>query len=138
MVLNAENMHTKVNEIFEDVFIEDGPDEDKVTVRGLTAIFAFSKKKLESHRGEVKELLDMLSPNFKMSVGGGWSFMKMPFTLYDEQWGEQPAAQKLLVVAIGLRMMAYLTKPDLWIIFPGSVPYVCIIDKESEGLYYGD
>ncbi len=103
----------------------DESDPDAVFVEGLTSKFVFSREKLEAHRDEYIQLAQgYLSDGFKKTGGGGCSFLALPFDKNDEQQCEQPTAQEFLVLGIGLGLAEYCMPRELWMIFPGGMPYV--------------
>lgn len=126
--MKADEMAGKVRKIFIDsLFRENEDTKNYVEAEGLITKVGFHPERLESHRAEVIELLEMLPDTFRKDGGGGWSFVKMPFTKDGEQWGEQKNADELLMLAIGLGLMQYLTTRDLWPHLPGGMPYVIIL-----------
>lgn len=134
MELNANN----VRSVFMDCLYTskeeyDNNPESGIRIEGITSIFILNKDKLEKHRNEIISMLDQLPPAFRASEitngGGGWSFIQMPFKGKDndnlDQWGEQPNAQELMLLGMGIGVMAYLIKDrEIWRIMPGGVPYI--------------
>ena len=126
--MKADEMAGKVRKIFIDsLFRENEDTKNYVEAEGLLTKIGFHPERLESHRDEVIELLEMLPDTFRKDGGGGWSFIKMPFTKDGEQWGEHKNADELLMLAVGLGLMQYLTTRDLWPYLPGGMPYVIIL-----------
>jgi hypothetical protein len=100
--------------------------KDAVVVQGIRLTFGFHKKRLESHREELRDMLSQLPEEF--ITGGGWSFLNLCMTKAGEHWAEHPAMEKLLVLSMGLELMAYcLPDRELWQIFPGGMPYVVVL-----------
>jgi hypothetical protein len=104
--------------------------EGAVYVEGIMNPYGFHPERLESHREEVRGMLDQLNPAFRASVGGGWHFTQMPFTVEGEHWGEHPNCEQLMVLAIGLGLMQYLLPREMWSATAG-VPYLVYMDKEQ-------
>jgi len=108
------------------------PPEDAVIVQGLVRTFAFHPGRLENQRGAVRDLLFNLPRTLMKSVGGGCSFLNMPFDKDGNQWGKQPTAEALLVLGIGLGLAEYCAPRAVWKALPGGVPYIAIIDEPVE------
>lgn len=132
----------KIHEIFLDCLPKEhgGPDDPKpcIFVEGLQQVFAFDPQKIEMHLTEIKEMLDDLDPEFHEENGGGMSFLKMPFTKDDKQWGEQFSARELMELSIAMGYMQYLMPREFWAALPGGVPYVVILKdrKEKEAMSF--
>jgi len=103
--------------------------KDAVTAQGIMRGFGFHKGRLESHREEVKAILDQMPLNFfsKAQGGGeGWSFLQLCMTRDDEQWGEHPSMEELVCLGIGLNMVQFLLPREMWRGLPGGMPYLMI------------
>lgn len=110
----------------------DKPPEDFVVVKGILRTFALHRGRLENIRGTVKEILLNLPRTFMKSVGGGHSFLDMPSDKEGNRWGEQPTAEALLVLGIGLGLAEYCAPRSMWGSLPGRVPYIAVIDAPEE------
>lgn len=107
--------------------VPDGvPPADAIVAESLMNKFAFNPIRLESHRQDVKDMLSELPDAFFEGKGGGWSFLNLPFTKDDRQWGEQYNADALLALGVGLGIMWAQMPREMWKIFPGGVPYIGI------------
>lgn len=73
-------------------------------------------------------MLSELPDQFMLSKGGGWSFLNVPFTKDEKFWGEQPDAECLICLGIGLNLAQFQLPRFLWAAFPGGVPYVTVLD----------
>lgn len=124
-----ENIAEKVNAIAKDCFpnddeLENGWPSDAVLVDGIVAKFGFHPGRLESHRQEVKEIIDLMPRQFRAGTGGGWSFLNLCLTEAGEQWGEHSDMELLVVLAIGLGLGKFQMPRELWSVLPGGMPYV--------------
>lgn len=111
-------------------------DTRVLCVEGLSTNFVLDPEKVDKHADEIKALLDQLNDNFKVSVGGGFSFLSMPFDKNNVQWGEQISAQELMVLGIAAGYMHYLLPREAWPVLPGGVPYLVIFDERQEPEYH--
>lgn len=122
-----------VQNVFIDcLFNEDENTDDMIKVEGIINIFGFHPKRLESHRDDVMSMLKQLPEEFMASTGGGWSFLNACMRKDGVQWtGLHRSQEQLFVLGIGLGIAEYLLSRDMWKLFPGSVPYVRVNDKED-------
>jgi len=103
------------------------PKQGYIPGNGITIKVAFHPARLESHREEVKSILEQLNRNFFVDGGGGWSFLNLPFDKDGNQWGEHDTAQQLMILGIALGMITYLIgMRESWGALPGGVPYIVI------------
>lgn len=107
----------------------EAPVELAVSVECITSTFVFHKTRLEALKPQVQVLLDQLHKNFRMSIGGGWSFDNLSMTGPHSEdgervWGEQINAQALMAMAMGLDLMVIVTPKWMWDSMPGGVPYL--------------
>lgn len=136
-IISTETVGTLVRAIFSDSLFTDAetrgfPVDPKpsdapagsVIVEGIMATYAFHAQRLESHRSEVKEILEFMDPSFRQDVGGGYSFLALPFDRTGGQWGEHRNCEQLIVLAMGLGLAKYCLPRSLWSALPGSMPYV--------------
>lgn len=112
--------------LFPENYMELPMDTKCIMVEGITRTFGFKADKIEEHVSEIKALLDELQPEFHEEIGGGYTFMSMPFDKNGTQWGEQINAQELMVLGIAAGWAKYLMPRPLWVAFPGGVPYIMI------------
>ncbi len=119
--------------LFRDEELVDGEaPEGAVIVEGVLTTFGFHPDRLETHREEVRDWLGQLPDTFQQDKGGGWSFLQVPFTKDDHQWGEHRDAQNLLVLGEGLGMVKnQMPMRELWAALPGGMPYY-VFDLEKE------
>lgn len=98
---------------------------DAVQVDGIMSNFALNKAKLESHRKEIESLLPLIPNEFKVSGGGGMSFLNLCYDVNNHQWTSfHLVMEQLLVLAIGLGLATILLPRPFWSALPGGMPYV--------------
>lgn len=123
-VLTSDN----VNKTFMDC-LSDNADE-VVVVEGVVHTVSFDKEKLESHREEVRAMLDELTPEFRKSVGGGWSFLNACLNKDGEQWtGLHLIMEQLFQLGEGLGLIVCQMPRNMWDILPGGMPYYVYEDE---------
>lgn len=98
--------------------------EPRVEVEGITNKFGFHPDRLRSHKEEIKAMLEQLPDDFKISHGGGMTFLNACMTKSGEQWGEHRDMEMLFCLAIGVGLAEWLLPRDTWEALPGSMPYV--------------
>jgi hypothetical protein len=130
MELTAEN----VNKIFLDCLFKEKPlkeGTEYIPVVGVANMVGFIPDKVKEHSLEIKELLDQLHENFNESVGGGWSFLKAPFTKDDVQWGEHRNADELLMLGLASGCVQYqIEDRNMWALLPGNMPYFMVLNNQ--------
>lgn len=101
-------------------------DLPPVYVTGIVLNVGFHPKRLEEARENVKNLIaQIVRDEFFKSKGAGWSFMCLCEDRQGSQWANQHrTAEQLLLMAIGLEEAGYCAPKEMWVMFPGSVPYV--------------
>ena len=104
---------------------------DYVHVEGIVNNYGFHPGRLESHRDEVKAMLEDLPENFRASVGGGWSFLQMCVDKEEHQWtGMHKSMEELCCLAIGLGLGQWALPREYWELLYGGMPYFTYLDKE--------
>lgn len=128
MELTADNVEAVVKDC---LFNED--EDTSALVRGDTVqgIFGFHPERLESHREEVKSMLEQLHDNFRASKGGGWSFLNMCERADGVHWGKHRSCALLIALGDALKLTSFPMPRELWPVLPGGVPYVIYNDKEN-------
>ena len=114
--------------LFRDEEIVDGqPTTEPVVVEGITLRIGFHKERLESHRTEVRAMLDQLPETFHEETGGGWSFLNACDTRDGEQWtGLHSQMEKLFALGMGLGIVECQMPREMWGILPGGMPYYVV------------
>ena len=105
--------------------------KDAVMVKGIVRNFGFHPGRLESHREEVKAILNQMKPEFHANQGGGWSFLNLCEDKDGNLWAEHPTMEELIVLAMGLGMARYCLPREAWEVLPGGVPYI-VFDTEGK------
>ncbi len=125
MKLTTKNVETIfLNSMFSDNEIVDGiiPD-DAIKVEGITMNVGFKSTNLEAYRDDVKNMLLELPEPFFKETGGGWSFLNAIETKDGEQWAEHRNLEQLVLLGIGLGYVTFLMPRNMWVMFPGGMPY---------------
>lgn len=116
--------------LFKDEEIIDGkPCISPINVNGIISNVGFHSERLESHRAEIKEMLDNLPIEFQPSSkggGGGMTFLNMCVDKNGIQWGEHRNMEQLCILSIGLNLGCFPLPKNMWNILPGGVPYFSI------------
>lgn len=130
MKLTAKN----VDQVITDCLFKEGEEPvDPVIAEGVVRKFGFHKERLESHKQDIKELLDCLPEAFKVDGGGGgMSFLNACMTKDGEQWGEHVDIEGLLALGIATKQAKILLPKDMWKILPGGMPYFAVGDFSEE------
>lgn len=102
-----------------------------IAVQGVIHNVAFHPQRLESHRDEIRGMLEQLPDSFRVSVGGGMSFLNMCMTRDDQLWGEHPNVEQLATMAIALGLGTWPAPKEMWSILPGGMPYFTYLDKSE-------
>jgi hypothetical protein len=103
-----------------------------IAIEGIVNSYVFSPGALDTHRDEVREMLDQLPDNFRVTGGGGWSFLNMCQTSDGELWGEHRNVEQLAVLAIALKLGKWALPKSMWPMLPGQMPYFIYDDREAE------
>ena len=127
-----ENIAEKVHEIFMGCLYEEKevkdvehPPEGAVLVEGIMGKFGFHPDRLESHRDQVRQLLDEMPKEFHKTTGGGWTFLNLCQDKNGFQWtGFHQRMEELVCLGIGLKMATFCAPRDMWSAFPGGMPYI--------------
>lgn len=121
----------RVNAIFIDCLFRDGEDaKNHVEVSGtIRKNVRFHPGRLQSHRNEIKTLLDELPDEFKKSGSGGRSFFNAHNDKHGNRWTDNdPHVEELFQLGIGIGRVQYKMPKEKWSInLPGGMPY-CIVD----------
>jgi hypothetical protein len=108
--------------------IHDGkPPADAILVEGIMMNVGFHPGRLEGHRAEVEGFLAELPDVFK----DGMTFLNMAEDRHGNLWGEHRNMEQLVLLAIGLKRMAFCMPKALWSAFPGGMPYVQVLTPKE-------
>lgn len=128
--LNESNLAECVGKVFRDCLFTEAelvggrPPGEFVQVDGIIMTVGFHPERLESHRQDVIEILRYMPTQFFKGSGDGWSFLNLPMTKDDHQWGEHRNAEQLMMLAFGLKLGQYTMPRDMWKAFPGGMPFI--------------
>ena len=126
MELTSENL----GKVFMDCLFTDKEEAEKVEpikVRGIVVNVGFHPDRLESHRGDVSDMLACLPDNFHKDKGGGWSFLNACMDKNEVQWGGHREMEQLFMLGIGLELVQWQLPREMWVTLPGGMPYVVIL-----------
>lgn len=124
MELTAEN----VNKVFMDCLFKDGEDTTThVAVEGIVTNVGFNPTRLDSHKQDIADMLDMLPDSFKQSGGGGMTFLNACMDNNDIQWGEHRDMEQLVLLGIATKKAKFLMPRDMWQVCPGGMPYFVVM-----------
>ena len=127
---------SRVNEIFLACMygpeeLKDGKlTEDKLAVlaEGIVCTIGFHPGRLESHRKEVRGMLEGLPLEFRRTVGDGWSFLNACNDRNGVQWtGLHQRMEQLFQLGIGLGLAKCLVPREMWSMLPGGMPYYSVL-----------
>ena len=98
-----------------------------IKIEGITLLAAFNPERTEYHAKRISEILAELNPQFFHNVGGGLSFLQLPFTKDEEQWGEHKNAEQLMLLGMAINQVKYaLANRSMWVAFAGHMPYIIV------------
>ena len=105
------------------------PEENCISVIGITATFCFYKSRLENHRQEIESYIKELPVEFKE----GWSFLNLCVDKHHNLWtGEHKVCEILLVLSIALDLACFCTvNREAWRVLPGGMPYIQFEDLKG-------
>lgn len=116
---------SRVEAIFMDCLFNEGEDTTGfVPAEGITTKVGFHPVRLAGHKAEVEALLDELPDVFKMSGGGGMSFLQAHEDRHGRQWTDyHKHMEQLFQLGIGVGKVVCLMPREAWHALPGGVPY---------------
>lgn len=124
----------RVIEVLKDCLYEtidlENPPEDMVRVEGILNPYGFNPEGLERNRAEIEQMLMELPETFRVSSGGGWSFLEAAFDRHGNHWAEHPTMDSLFVLGMAIGKVECLLPRDMWMALPGGMPYYQIKDGE--------
>jgi hypothetical protein len=119
------NSH-RVHELFL-LLCEPSSVENTKVVKGIRGTWYLDRPTLEANRAEITEMLSQLPDQFKISSGGGWTFLNACNDREGNQWtGDHYRMEELLVMGMGLDLVGYLLPRDFWVVLPGGMPYLVV------------
>ncbi|MDZ7798256.1 MAG: hypothetical protein U5L76_01410 [Patescibacteria group bacterium] len=119
----------RVNAIFIDcLFKEDEETNNYVKAEGITQNVGFHTDRLESHKAEIEEILDELPDEFKMSGGGGTSFLNACNDKHGNQWTDlHQRMDQLFQLGTAIGKAKCLMPRAMWSALPGGMPYYAVL-----------
>lgn len=126
MTSNRILSHQRVNNLFLScLFSTKENNSTHVRVEGVTTTILFDPERIERHRGEIESLLNEIPGEFKMSVGGGSSFLKFNIDKHGNKWtdglveigeiekevGEKVQMDQLLMLGIAIDKIGFISNP---------------------------
>lgn len=117
-----------VEAVIKDCLYKEGetPSADYITAKGIMRSFGFKPDKITAHTDDIKSMLDQLPYQFKRESGGGWSAINAVNDNKGNQWGSQQCVDNLICLGLAINAIEYLMPRDLWVVFPGGMPYFVI------------
>lgn len=118
----------RVDAIFQDSLTKEGEDATAhIKTDGLINNITFNPERLESHREEVRLMLNELPDEFMASKGGGMTFLNACNDKHGNLWtGSQAAMAKLFELGIALGIAKFSFPREFWSALPGGMPYYVI------------
>lgn len=118
------NMEEQITKAFFNSLFKKGEKTDKaVRGDGITGNYFFHPERLEEQRHLVATVLEELPEEFKT----GDTFLKLCVNKNNVTWtGSHEICEQLMVLAIGLKLMAYCAPKEMWASLPEGLPYVRI------------
>lgn len=119
----------RVTEIFMDSLSRENEDLNaQVVSEGIQVKVGFHPGRLESHKAEVLSMLNELSDDFKVSGGGGMSFLNACMDKHGRQWtGMHQVMDQLFMLGIAYGAVKPLMPRELWRSMPGGMPYYQVL-----------
>lgn len=125
------NLVERVAKVFTDcLFREDeiGSDgkskPEAVIIKGIMGTYGLHKDRLQTHKEEVRAILNEMPPEFHKATGGGATFLNLCMDKHGAQWGEHANMEQLVILGMALKMATYSLPKELWSVLPGGMPYV--------------
>jgi hypothetical protein len=118
----------RVEAIFMDCLFKEGEDtSNHIEAEGIIGSVGFHPERLESHRAEIEALLGELPNEFKVSGGGGWSFLMACNDKHGNQWTSlHLRMDQLFQLGNGIGKVKSLMPRELWSALPGGMPFYII------------
>ena len=115
MELTAAN----VDEVIKDCFYAEGSvtketlPNDAIIAKGVVRTYVFDPVKIAKHKEAIASMLGALPPEFRESVGGGYSFVEGCRTNVGGQWtGVHASIEALFCLGTAARLGAWLPSED--------------------------
>ena len=119
-----------MDSLFNDEELQLGETPDNaILVEGIINNYGFHKERLNSHKDEISNILNLMPDDFHQGKGGGMSFLNLCMDKDGNQWGEHRNMEQLVVLAIATDQGKYSMPKAMWPSLPGAVPYVTFITE---------
>lgn len=124
-VLTPEN----VKKVFTKCLFEKDEDmTNHVKAEGILHNAAFHPGRLEENRQMVHDMLSELPDGFKVSGGGGQSFLSACMNKDNVQWtGLHMDQEMLFLLGLAIDEVACPLPKDMWDHLPGGMPYYTVL-----------
>lgn len=124
-VITHNNMEKIVLDIFNKCILDDSMQNSRhVLVQGLEHTFCLKQDVLEGSRETIQEMLRQLPDFFRSEKG--WSFNCLGNIKTGPWAGKHKHFEMLMVLAMGLGMMEYVSERSIWHTLPSGKPYIRI------------
>jgi hypothetical protein len=126
MKLNSKN----VSAVFAECLVR-GHDADYIKIEGVKMGAAFNTQRLEQKKAEIVEMLECLPNEFRITGGGGWTFLNMCLDNEGNQWCDLHATMdELVCLGIGIGKLNFQLPRDMWSSLQGGMPFLVYKDIE--------
>lgn len=117
-----------VEGVFIDCLFQDGEDTtDHIIAEGIVLTVGFHPGRIEENRQEIHDMLAELPDEFKVSGGGGHSFLEARLDRHGNQWTSSDRAQEQLVqLGIAIGEVEYFLPRESWRSYPFGMPYFMV------------
>lgn len=105
------------------------PGEDTITAvlaEGVMHKVGLHPGRLESHKADIREMLECLPDAFQQAGGGGMSLLNACMTKSGEQWGEHANIDQLLVLGLATKQVVLPMPRPMWPMMAGGMPYLMV------------
>ena len=111
----------------DDEIINGKPIIEPILVEGVIGKFGLHPDRVKENKSTIIEMLNELPDDFKMTGGGGMSFLNMCNDKNGRQWTDLHRTMELLVcLGIVIGKVEYNLPKEDWSMLPGSMQYIVI------------
>lgn len=117
-----------VDSVFRDCLFKDDEDtSNHIVAEGVVRTVGFHPGRINQHRQEIHDMLAELPNAFRLSGGGGSSFLSACLDRHGNQWtGMHQIQEQLVQLGIAIGEVKYCLPREMWTVFPGGMPYFVI------------
>ena len=118
-----------VSETFKYCLFKEGENTDNpVYGEGARTHVGFNPERLQESIFKIVEMLNELPDSFKISGGGGMSFLNMGVDKNNNEWtGLHRNIDELVCLGLASGKMTYLIPREMWSVLPGGMPYLVVL-----------